>query len=85
MTSDLEIQIIRYYPPPVSRLSLLPASVVFWGISMRTQYSKYPHDESPDINEQTRLAIEAQIYIILGDHDRIIKAAMGVAFVSNMQ
>jgi hypothetical protein len=72
MTSDLEIQIIRYYPPGVTAIVASSFSYFLGRIDENTVV-KYPHDESPDINEQTRLAIEAQIYTILGDHDRIIK------------
>ena len=72
MPSDLEIQIIRHYPPGVTAIVASSFSCFLGRIDKNTVL-KYPHDESPDIHEQTRLAIEAQIYTILGDHDRIIK------------
>jgi hypothetical protein len=61
MPSDLEIQIIRYYPPGVTTIVASSFSCFLGRIDENTVL-KYPHDESPDINEQTRLTIEAQIY-----------------------
>jgi serine/threonine protein kinase len=72
MPTDLEIEIIRYYPPGVTTI-IASSFSCFLGRMDEDTVLKYPHDKNPDIHEQARLNIEAQIYTILGEHDRIIK------------
>jgi hypothetical protein len=72
MPSDLEIQIIRHYPPGVTTI-VASSFCCFLGRIDENTVLKYPYYKNPDINEQTRLVIEVQIYTIFGDHDRIIK------------
>ncbi|KAH9224970.1 hypothetical protein DL95DRAFT_517112 [Leptodontidium sp. 2 PMI_412] len=72
MSPDLEIEIIDYYPPGVTDI-IASSFSCFLGRIDDSTVLKYPHDKSPDIKDQARIHIEAQIYTILGDHDRIIK------------
>jgi len=72
MAPDMEIEIIRYYAPGVTAIIASSFSYFLGRIDDNTVL-KYPHEENPDIDTQARLTIEAQIYKILGDHDRIVK------------
>ncbi|KAI9053502.1 hypothetical protein LZ554_002457 [Drepanopeziza brunnea f. sp. 'monogermtubi'] len=72
ISPDLETEIISYYPPGVTEIIASSFSCSLGRID-DTTVLKYLHDESPDIKAQARLHIEAQMYAILGDHDRIIK------------
>jgi hypothetical protein len=65
MKADMEIEFKYYYPPGVSEI--IACSFDFF-VGRIDEYTvlKYPH------GAQMRLDVEAQIYTILGDHDRII-------------
>lgn len=72
MPPDLEINIIPYYPHGVRNIIASSFDCLLGQVDEDTVL-KYSHRENPDSQQQTRLNIEAQIYTILGDHDRIIK------------
>ena len=68
----MEIEIKKYYPPRVSEIIACSFDFFVGRIDDHTVL-KYPHGEQNlCADAQTRLDVEAHIYTILGDHDRII-------------
>jgi len=72
MAPNLQVEILPYYPPRVTAIIASSFSYFVGRIDDDT-VPKYQNEENLDINTLARLNIEAQIYRILSDHDRIIQ------------
>jgi hypothetical protein len=80
MAADMIIEVTAYCPPGVSEILATSFDYCVGRIDHDTVL-KYLHKrQSPDIEAWENLAIEAQIYTILGHHNRIIRFKGGDAW-----
>jgi serine/threonine protein kinase len=79
MVADSIIEFAAHRPPGVADILATSFDYCIGRIDHETVLKYLHKKQSPDIEAQENLAIEAQIYTILGRHDRIIKFKGGNA------